>query len=172
MIIEKDKQIDFKSNAVFEGHDAQISPEDMHKLWDLLQDPYKNPIGAVVREYVSNCFDSHSEAKTDDAVHVRIGKDDTGHYWSCEDFGVGLSPDRMKNVFVNYLKSTKENTNDMIGAFGIGSKSGLSYTDVVNIRTRVAGIEYTYILRKGEKSPRLEKLFEEPTTEGNGTIYL
>lgn len=52
----------------------------------------------------------------------------------------------------------------------MGSKSGLSYTDIVHIRTRFDSIEYTYILRKGEKTPRLEKIFEEPTTERNGTL--
>jgi len=118
MIITKDKQIEYNSTTVFEGIDAKISEEDMHKLWDLLQDPYKNPIGAVVREYVSNCFDSHAEVGVNDAVHVKISKDDTGHYWSCEDFGVGLSPQRMKDVFVNYLKSTKNDTNNQIGCFG------------------------------------------------------
>ena len=204
MKLTKDGQIDYSSNAVFEGHDAQISPDDMHKLWDLLQDPYKNSIGAVVREYVSNSFDAHSEAdfiknnsfedirkeysiyKTvddtelsdlqsrlqvydNDAVAVTIGKDDTGHFWSTEDVGVGLSPSRVKDVFCNYLKSTKEDTNNLIGAFGIGSKSGLSYNDVFFIRSRYNGIEYQYMLRKGETAPRLDKVFENPTTERNGT---
>jgi len=204
MKLNKDGQIDYSSNVVFEGHDAQISPEDMHKLWDLLQDPYKNSIGAVVREYVSNSFDAHSEAdfiknnsfadirkeysiyKTvddtelselqsilqvydNDAVTVTIGKDDTGHFWATEDVGIGLSPSRVKDVFCNYLKSTKEDTNNLIGAFGIGSKSGLSYNDVFFIRSRYNGIEYQYMLRKGETAPRLDKVFEKPTEERNGT---
>jgi hypothetical protein len=210
MKLNKDKQINFQSNAVFEGYDAKISEKDMHKLWDLLQDPYKNPIGAVVREYVSNSFDSHAEADfiknnsldvirneysvyqgvddielnklkqklqvfDNDAVHVTIQKDDTGWYWATEDFGVGLSPSRVKDVFCSYLKSTKEESNNVIGAFGIGSKSGLSYTDVIHIRTRYNGVESKYFLRKGEKSPRLDILSEVPTKERNGTeikIYI
>jgi len=57
----------------------------------------------------------------------------------------------------------------------MGSKSGLSYTNVVHIRTRYNNIEYLYLLRKGEKTPRLEKLFELSTEERNGTeikIYI
>lgn len=210
MKLKKDKQIDYSSNAVFEGQDARIDPENMDKLWDLLQDPYKNPVGAVVREYVSNSFDSHAEAAfikansisdirtefpdyinysddeildlqkhlqvfDDDAVLVTLGKDETGHYWATEDFGVGLSESRVLDVFCSYLKSTKENTNSAIGAFGIGSKSGLSYTDVIHIRTRYNGTERTYMLRKGEKSPRLDNLSVQQTTERNGTqikIYI
>jgi hypothetical protein len=204
MKLETKKQIDFTSNASFDGYDATISKHDMHKLWDMLQNPYKNPIGAVVREYVSNSFDSHAEAKfikehsieeikneysiyqtapieelealkqaveifSDDAVIVTIDKDDTGWFWATEDFGVGLSPSRIKDVFVNYLKSTKETSNTMIGAFGMGSKSGLSYADVVFIRTRYNSIEYSYMLRKGENGPRLDIIGEAATTERNGT---
>jgi hypothetical protein len=210
MKLETKKQISFASNTGFDGVDAKISQDDMHKLWDILQDPYKNSIGAVVREYVSNSFDSHAEAKfikensleeirneyaiynsvtdeelselknamsifADDAVHVSIAKDDTGYYWATEDFGVGLSESRVVDVFANYLKSTKESSNNVIGAFGIGSKSGLSYTDIVYIRTRYNGFEYLYFLRKGENGPRLDFVNKEPTLERNGTqikIYI
>ena len=154
MKLEKDKQISYESNVVFEGIDAEISQDNMHKLWDMLQDPYKNSIGAVVREYVSNSFDSHAEASfikentlseirteysvynntsdeellklkkqlekfNNDAVTVSIVKDQTGWFWSTEDYGVGLSFERVKDVFCSYLKSTKENTNNVIGAFGL-----------------------------------------------------
>jgi hypothetical protein len=211
MKLETKKQIDFSSNADFDGFDATISSSDMHKLWDMLQNPYKNNIGAVVREYVSNSFDSHAEAKfikentleairkefsiyattsdadllilkkylaffNDDAVTVSIAKDEAGWYWSTEDFGIGLSPDRVKDVFVSYLKSTKELSNNAIGAFGLGSKSGLSYSDAFFIRTRYNGLEYLYMLRKGENGPRLDIIEDAtPTTERNGTqikIYL
>jgi len=211
MKLDLKKQIDFASNAGFDGFDASISADDMHKLWDMLQNPYKDPIGAVVREYTSNSFDSHAEAQfikthslqeirdeykiyqnfsdedltqlqqamgsfENPAVVVNIAKDETGWFWSTEDFGIGLSEERIKDVFVSYLKSTKESSNSVIGCFGMGSKSGLSYADMVFIRTRYLGTEYNYMLRKGEKGPRLD-IIEEPTatTERNGTeikIYM
>lgn len=210
MKLNKEKQINYDSTMALEGHDASISATDMHKLWDLLQNPYKNPIGAIVREYVSNSFDAHAEADfiknndmssirneysiyndisdeeilklkkhleifNNDAVYVKIAKDDSGWYWSTQDFGVGLSPSRVKDVFCSYLKSTKEDSDNVIGAFGIGSKSGLSYADIVYIQARYNGIECQYLLRKGEKMPRLDKISECSTTERNGTrikIYI
>ena len=210
MKLKKDNQISYQTNTVFEGQDASIDAESMDKLFDLLQDPYKNPIGAVVREYTSNAFDSHSEAAfvkansisdirtefsdylnysdedilklkkqldvfDDDAVIVTVGKDDSGAFWAVEDFGIGLSDHRVKNIFTSYLKSTKESSDNVIGAFGIGSKSGLSYNDVVHIRSRYNGVERVYMLRKGERRPRLDFITEEPTTERNGTqikIYI
>jgi len=154
MKLETKKQIEFATNSSFESIDATISSTDMHKLWDMLQNPYKDNIGSLVREYVSNSFDSHAEAMfikehsleeiraeygiyntvedeellllkehvehcNNDAVVVSLEKDQTGWYWSTEDVGVGLSPTRVRTVFVNYLKSTKELSNTMIGALNI-----------------------------------------------------
>jgi hypothetical protein len=210
MKLETKKQIEFATNSSFESIDATISSTDMHKLWDMLQNPYKDNISSIVRECTSNSFDAIAEAMfikehnleeirkeygiyntvsdeellllkkhvsecNNDAVAVSVEKDETGWYWSTEDIGVGLSPSRVRTVFVNYLKSTKELSNTMIGAFGLGSKSPLSYTDVFFIRTRYNSIEYNYMLRKGENGPALDIISEEPTTERNGTeikIYL
>lgn len=205
MILNKENQIEYQSNIGFESKEAKISEEDLHKLWNLLQDPYKNKIGAIVREYSSNGLDSNLEAEfiknnsvenirknfkfykdvleeeiielknnlfsfNNDAIHIKIDKDSTGWYWSCEDFGVGMSFKRVNKVFINYLKSTKEETNKQLGQWGIGSKSGLSYTEIVHIVTRYNGIEYYYLLRKGEKSPMLDKVYENETIERNGTL--
>ena len=58
----------------------------------------------------------------------------------------------------------------------MGSKSGLSYSDAFFIRTRYNGLEYHYMLRKGENGPRLDIIQDAtPTTERNGTeikIYM
>ena len=70
--------------------DATISQEKLSKLWDMLQNPYKNNIGSIVREITSNCFDSHKEADVDDAVVIRYGKDDSGFYLSFIDVGGGI----------------------------------------------------------------------------------
>jgi hypothetical protein len=211
MKLEKGNQIEFDSTLELEGKDATISAEKMHKLWDMLQNPYKDAIGSIVREIVSNAFDSHAEAKlikesnyseirnafptaykdcsdkeleelkqqleifNDDAVYVRVAKDETNWFWSVEDFGIGLSPDRIENIYTQYLSSTKEESNDVIGGWGIGSKSPLSYTNLTHITTRYNGIEYYYFLRKGENGSRIEKVYEQATDKRNGTevkIYM
>jgi len=154
---------------------AELAADKLHKMWDLLQSPYRDPISSLIREYVSNAFDSHIEAGVDTPVYVTLEQDQSGWYWACEDFGVGLSEERCKEVFMKYLTSTKEDTNDQIGAFGMGSKSGLGYTDVVHIRTRFDGFEYQYMLHKTSDAPTLSLLGKKETTNVNGTqikIYL
>jgi hypothetical protein len=166
---------EISTNLKMESIQAELAADKLHKMWDLLQSPYKDPISAVVREYVSNAYDSHIEAGVDDAIYVSLDLDSSGYYFACEDFGVGISPERATKVFMRYLSSTKEDTNEQIGAFGMGSKSGLGYTDVVHISTRFGGIEYTYLLHKTKEAPSLTTVSKTPTDKRNGTrikIYL
>ena len=143
---------------------------------------YSNPIGTVVREITSNCFDSHVEAKVNSPVVIRktFDKLDNSHYISFIDYGVGMSPDRVENIYGVYFKSTKRVDNTQIGGFGIGGKTPLAYRrstgfgegeydNSFNIITNYEGIKYAYVIYEGEDSPGITKLLEEPTTERNGT---
>lgn len=99
---------------------------------------YSDPIGTVIREITSNCFDSHIEAGVDSKkvpVIVRLGKDVSGDYISFIDKGMGMSPDRVTNIYGTYFKSTKRATNDQIGGFGLGGKTPLAYTESFYVTT-------------------------------------
>lgn len=167
--------VDISTTMKMESIKAELAGDKLHKMWDLLQSPYRDPISSLIREYTSNAFDSHVEAGVTTPVYVAINEDESGWFWACEDFGVGISPDRAKNIFMKYLSSTKEETNNQIGAFGMGSKSGLGYTDVVHIRTRFDGTEYKYMLHKTSDAPTLSLVSTSETDKRNGTqikIYL
>jgi|TARA_R110000744_G_scaffold134509_3_gene243546 hypothetical protein len=137
---------------------------------------YSNPIGAVVREYSSNAWDAHVEAKnTDSPIIVRLNSDDMGSYFEVQDFGVGLSPERFNKVFKNYLGTTKDTNADMLGAFGLGSKSALSYTSSFYITSNHDGTSYGYVMAKSGSSVDIMTLFTNPTDKPNGVsikIYL
>ena len=80
---------------------------------------YRRPHESIVREITSNCFDSHIEANVDDPVIIKIKEDEAGWYISFNDFGVGLSPDRIEKIYTNLGESTKRESNKFIGAFGL-----------------------------------------------------
>lgn len=134
---------------------------------------YSNPIGSVVREYTSNCFDSHAEAGVDAPITIKmeLGNTLTGKQANIQfiDYGVGLSPDRVENVFAKFFTSTKRETNTQIGGFGIGAKSALGYTDMFTIITNFNGAEYTYVVHAGETSPEMDLINTQPTINNNGT---
>ena len=147
-----------------------------------IKNTYSNPIGSICREVSSNCFDSHIEAKVNKPIIIRKGEDENTHspYISFIDFGVGLSPQRMEEVYCVLMTSTKRDSNDQIGGFGLGSKSILAYNRQLAygsgetdnsffVITISEGIKYTYLVYEGEESPMLSLLHTEETTEHNGT---
>lgn len=143
---------------------------------------YSNPIGTVVREITSNCFDSHIEAKINAPVRIKywIEKSDNTRYISFIDYGVGMSPDRVNNIYGVYFESTKRVDNQQIGGFGIGGKTPLAYKRSTGLGegeydnsfwviTNYDGVRYTYLISEGEECPEITPIHNEPTTECNGT---
>lgn len=143
---------------------------------------YSNPIGTVVREITSNCFDSHVEAGVNAPVLIKKHYDNQteSHYISFIDYGVGMSPDRVKNIYGVYFESTKRADNQQIGGWGIGGKSPLSYKRSTGhgageydnsfyVITIYNGIKYYYCIIEGQDSPEISLLHQEETTEHNGT---
>jgi hypothetical protein len=134
---------------------------------------YSNPIGSLVREIASNCFDSHEEAGISKPVIIKIvdenyvsGTPATIHFI---DHGVGLSKERVENIYCKFFTSTKRDTNNLIGGFGIGAKSPLGYVDMFYVKTVYNNVQYTYIVHKGEESPEMDLIAQETTKELNGT---
>lgn len=84
------------------------------------------------------------------------------------DNGVGLSPHRVRSIYAMLAASTKRGSNNQLGAFGIGSKAPLGYTDSFYVVTRYFGRKYYYVVRKGH-GLELDVFGDEPTDEPNGT---
>ena len=173
MILEQLKVLDVQRvGNTDEGIKAGIDESSLPFVFELVSKQlYSNPIGSMIRELTSNCFDSHIEAGVDDPVIINRGFDaEEGYYIEFKDVGVGISPDRITSIYMNYFSSTKRESNNQIGAFGIGSKTPLAYTDLFYIVTIFDGVKYEYVFHRGEEKPTLELLStEEGITEHNGT---
>lgn len=112
-------KIETESEGELVGLKANISLNNISFLFKMLAERYSDKYASIVREYTCNALDSHTEAGvTDKNVIVSLVWEDDDYKLKFQDFGVGLSPDRIKNVFVNYLESTKRETDDLIGGFG------------------------------------------------------
>ncbi|MCK9543594.1 MAG: hypothetical protein M0R03_16370 [Novosphingobium sp.] len=143
---------------------------------------YSNPIGTIVREITSNCFDSHVEAGVKSPVIIRksIDEETKTHYISFIDFGVGMSEERVYDIYGVYFESTKRVDNTQIGGFGIGGKTPLAYKrsngqgegeydNTFFVITNYNGTKYYYCIYEGADTPIISPLHSEPTTERNGT---
>ena len=130
---------------------------------------YTNTRLAIVRELSTNAYDSHVAAgKADMPFNVHL-PNTFAPYFSIRDFGTGLSPDAVESIYTTYFASTRNDSNDFVGALGLGSKSPFSYTDQFTVSSYYDGTVYTYSAFKNERSePTIALLSAQPTTEPNG----
>lgn len=100
------------------------------KAFRILSDGlYPNKIRAVIREISCNAVDSHVAAGFPTrpiTVHLPSSFEP---WFSVIDTGLGLDHNEFKSVYTEYFNSTKTDSNEMIGALGLGSKSPFCYTD-------------------------------------------
>lgn len=119
---------------------------------------YSDPIGSIIREITSNAYDAHIEADVDKAVIIRLNTAE--QTLNILDFGVGLSPERIRDVFTKFFSSTKRESDTQIGAFGLGAKSPLSYTDTFQVITKYGDTIYEYAVLKNDGVPDMIKTEE------------
>lgn len=170
MILNNTADVDYCQED--ESIDFSIDTENLGVLFKGFSDNlYSNKIGSIVREYASNACDANTESGTDLPVVITMISPSTTTPGQIifEDFGPGLSPSRVRDVFSKYFSSTKRNSNNEIGGYGIGSKSAFSVFDSFQIITRVDGTEYHYVMHKGLKAPQITRMLEMPTDKPNGT---
>lgn len=140
------------------------------KAFRVLSDTlYKNKIGSIVRELSCNAYDSHIQAGTPDRSFTIHMPDAFEPWFSIQDYGIGLSPEDVTTVFTVYFESTKEASNDVIGAFGLGAKTPFSYTDQFTITTVKNGKKYVYSAYITESGvPDIAEMHSEDSTEATG----
>ena len=130
---------------------------------------YQNKIGSIVREVSCNAYDAHIMAGKADVPFLIHLPDAFEPWFTVKDYGVGLSAHEVKTVFAVYFESTKDQSNDAIGAFGLGAKTPFSYTDQFSVTTIKDGqlnVYSAYITESGV--PDIVLMHNEQTTEQNG----
>lgn len=148
-----------------------FSIQDQGMIFDILRNKmYSNPILAICREISCNARDAHREiGKSKQPIQITLPTA-LEPFFKVKDFGPGISPDRMANVFIKYTASTKRNDNIQTGGFGLGAKTPFSYSDTFTIITNVDGIQYNYACFIDEtKVGKLAMLHKQVTLEPNGT---
>lgn len=148
---------------------AKLDKSSANLVMDMLAKLYSEPYAAALREYVSNAYDANIEANSAKPVEVHLPE--VGEpYLSIRDYGNGLDYLGIVSVFANFGTSTKRDSNEFIGGFGIGSKSGLAISDSIHVTSICNGLLNEFVL---ERTPngiftRFTKENEE-TSEPSGT---
>ena len=166
MIIEtKNKNI--KAQGIAKQKSCSIDQEDMRYIASLLRNNYSNPLLATIREIVANALDVTKKKKVSIQLPTQIEPN-----FIVRDYGCGLSEEDMLGLYTKYGKSTKRDTNEVIGGFGIGRFAPLSYTDSFIVRSVHKGHKHSYIIRVDEHDDTIVSQIEsEPSGESDG-IYV
>ena len=175
------KQETFKDTVVGADSEESFSIDtESDVIFDILRNKmYKDKIGAVCREVASNSRDANREVNSDKAVEIEIISPNKllsmGHLSiSFKDYGTGIPPNKMSDIFLKYGVSDKRNTNKLTGGFGLGSKSPFAYNDtftvitVADYKEERRKYKYTAMLDSSGKG-KMVLFSNEVTEEETGT---
>lgn len=157
----------YETNVKDESHSFSIGNEAV--VIEILRNRlYSNPVQTLVQEYISNARDACREAGKEERIVVTLPTENS-KVFKVRDYGVGISPDRIAKVFVQYSSSTKRDSDNQIGGFGIGAKSAWAYTDSFTVISYYEGIVRHYVAHLGKSNAgSLDLMHEAPTSEPNG----
>lgn len=129
---------------------------------------YSNKVRAVIRELSCNAYDSHVAAGCPEKpfdIHLPTALNEQ---FIVRDYGVGLSHDDIMGLYTTYFASTKSDSNDYIGALGLGSKSPFAYTDTFGVTSFFNGMSRTYSVFIKDGEPSITIVHECQTDQPNG----
>ena len=156
------KSANFESNA--------FSIKSTAFAFDILSSRlYTDKPLAIIRELAANAYDAHVVAGTQDIPFEVNFPNAFNQTLEIIDYGTGLSHDAVMRLYTTYFESDKNNTNDLIGGMGLGSKTPLAYTDSYTVISRYNGTKTHYTICLSEQGfPTVHKLLSESTDEHNG----
>ena len=156
-----------QTNCNVEGKSFSIKASPV--AFDILSSKlYSNPTLAIVRELLTNAYDSHKAAgKEDTSIKVNLPSYMEPNF-IIRDYGIGLSKEDVLELYTTFFDSTKSNSNDFTGCFGLGSKTPFSYTSSFSVISYWNGTKYFFIATKKDGLPHIYAVREEPTDEPNG----
>lgn len=162
-----------KSKRIVQSHDfdevkCTIDAEDMRYVASLLRNNYSKPILAVIREITANALDANLEKGSKKRAVVKVPSS-FSPIFSVRDFGGGLSKEDIFGLYSKYGKSTKRNSNNYIGAFGIGKFAPLSYGNNFTCVSYHGGMKTSYdIYVNDDDDTKIAQLHQEPSSEPTG----
>lgn len=124
--VDQDRRVDLNGLKVKNYGIGNIAVFQQVARSSMYSDPYR----ACIQEYLSNGIDAMRERNRIDPTFEPSRNKLTVHFNGNElrisDQGVGISPERMESGFASYYGSSKRDSDDEIGGFGLGCKTAFA----------------------------------------------
>lgn len=129
----------------------------------------KDKVGYAIRELPTNAWD---ESRDNYEVHLPTRLNPV---FRVRDYGRGISPENMRNVYGKLYASTKRAGNDQVGGWGLGSKSPFAYllgpdgAGSFNVVSYHEGMMRAYVISlSSEGKIKIRMMAEAPSNEPSG----
>jgi hypothetical protein len=132
---------------------------------------YSRKEEAMVREIMCNAWDAHIEAGiTDKPIKISLDYDQM----IIQDFGKGIAPDMIGQIYGTYGGSTKKDNSGVTGGFGLGSKAPFAYVDHFEVTSCHEGTKTIYKMSLSSAmvggKPSIATIVSVPTTDTGLTV--
>lgn len=131
---------------------------------------YSDNIGSIARELMSNCWDAHvRRGVLDLPFEVRL-PNSLNPTFSVRDYGCSMEHEFVMRSYSTLFESSKSASNNEVGAFGLGAKVFLAYTDACTLNCWLNGEMRAYTITLNEHGvPTVTLVHRGPSTEKQGT---
>jgi hypothetical protein len=170
MIIEQEKR-NIEQVGEF-GAQAEFSIENSPKAFRaLIGGLYPDGARAILKEICANCADSHIAAGCPEKPFEISLPTQFEPNFIARDFGVSMSNEFMMTSYTKAFKSSKGETNEQTGSFGVGRLSGLAMCDSYFAICFQNGIKRSYsIFINQSGKPQIAFIGQENTDEPDGFL--
>jgi len=131
------------SSGNFPRHQFRVdSNSQMFQL--VISNLYSRIEEAIIRELSCNAYDAHVDSGNKlKPFDIKL-PNSLDHTFYIKDYGTGLTPDQIRNLYTVVGLSDKTHSNELIGSFGVGSKSPFAYSDQFTVESVVDGTKWLY----------------------------
>lgn len=167
MIIDEKKK---QSTNTIQGESAEFRIATNAKAFRVLVDGiYSDKVGSIVRELMSNAWDAHvRRGVLDLPFEVRL-PNAMNPTFSVRDYGCSMDHEFVMASYSTLFESSKSNSNTEVGAFGLGAKSFLAYTDACTLTCWLDGEVRSYSIALGDNGvPEVRLVHRAASTEPQG----
>lgn len=140
------------------------------KLYSILSSSiYADKVKSPIRELSCNAYDAHVAAgKADEPIHVQLPTREDPTF-AVQDFGLGMSAETIMNLYTQYGASDKLASNDVVGCWGLGSKSPFAYTKTFTVVSVHEGVRNVFVATIENGCPTIRHEMSEQTEDPSGT---
>lgn len=135
---------------------------------------YANPLRTMLQEIIFNAWDAQKRSSDPTRPIDLYLNEESGLI--IRDYGPGIDPKKMHEIYCIYGHSTKRDDDDQTGGFGLGSKSPYAYAESFTVTSHFEGKKSMYVMNRiseeNDGGPGMTTILEDVPTSESGLMVV